>query len=257
MNIAPTLIIAASLSAQAGCGLLDLATSDRPNGAQREAIGDIFNHLADIGAVIDDPEGASDARLQATFTSDAYARLVAPDEFAATAAATAREIEAAALTDAGCVEIGEGSATWDCDVPVVAAADCAANPADCCNVAGGGSESGGSYAGAATLAGARCGAIDLDARFTLEPPAGTVEVSGTAASGDAIAGSGDYTVDMELSVERLCSDRPLPAEGEMTVTAAGTMNALVNGVPRTVSFDGSVTVEFVEEAGECGIALLK
>ncbi len=234
----PTLVVvpalAATLALTAGCELLELATAERPTNQQAEAIGDIFGHVATIGDVIGDPANASDDDVLALFDVAPYVQLVAPSDAAARVAA--RVVSRAGLTDDGCVVVEGDTATFDCAVPAVAGADCAAAPEQCCQVTGGGSKSGDTYQGSMDVTGAPCGDVSLAAEFTLSDTSGsgTVSVDGGEAN--------PFTVDLILDGITLCPNGA-PGGGTLSVTATG-------------DFDGqtvkdTVTIEFRQESGEC------
>lgn len=238
-----------SFLAGTGCGLLDgyLPPGDRPSDAQLDAVGDIFSHLGDVGDVVADPTAAPDDALVATASPVAFVGLLAPTDAGARVAA--RRVVADA-SDEGCVVVEGDTATLSCDVPV-GPASCAEAPGDCCLVTGVATQSGSDYAAELEVAGARCGALSVDAAFSLEPPAGTLAYLGAGPTGEPVAGTGDYTLDVELQIDALCPDGR-PAEGRLSVSGQGTIVDASAGAPRDVDFDGAVTIEWTEFQGECG-----
>jgi hypothetical protein len=219
----------ASLAPLTGCQLWDLATQDRPNTVQKEAIGDIFAHVGTVGSVVGDPDAADDEDLRDSFEIAPYVLLIAPDTTVATARrAGGRPL--AATSDPGCIIAGESEITFDCLVPW---------DGDVCTVTGTGRAEGMHYTAVVGASGPPCGMTDLTADFTLTGTSGTGTVTVDAAEAD------ELHIELMLNEITFCEDG-LPSGGTLVADGMGTF--------QNQPFDGTVEVEF---GPQCGLALLK
>jgi hypothetical protein len=238
----PTSLAAILLAASGlgGCALFELATDERPSGAQRDAIGDLFDQTATIATTLDDPSDATEGDLEAMLSFDHLVFLVAPDlDASRSAARVAPPAALDCITDDGA---GTMTATA-CPVTLGDGRTCIVDGELTRTAAGAGNR----YAGSAAMSGEGCPVSSLEVDVVLEGPSddptsltGTLDVS-TADGTTSFTG----TAELDLALSGDCA---VPSTGTIVVTASGTYA----GSP----FDGSVTLAFHEEP-ECGYVTIE
>lgn len=230
-------LLPASLLVLGGCGLLDAATSDKPNSRQVEGIGDAFVAMAAFGTVIDDPAGADTGDLADMHATEPYKQILDPDNTVAVEARTVTDRRP--LTD--CTTHDGNSASWNCSLTF---------NGNECNATGSGTKNGdGSYSGSSTIS---CTTAGLP----------TIRVSAANAIYDEEAGMGGGTLTVEVGhpnfggwatfavngVE-LCTEdaSPKPKAGTLVIDGQGPLD----GLP----FD-TLTIEASDDP-VCGTLLIR
>ncbi|MEO8700103.1 MAG: hypothetical protein ABI867_08670 [Kofleriaceae bacterium] len=228
MNRLACLLLVPCLGA---CSLIDAATSERPDGRQSEALGDIFVSIGSFVAVADDPAAADTGDLADMHAITAYQLILDPDGApAARASVTRQPLD-------GCTTKEANSASWNCSFTL--------NGEDCTAV-GSGTRTGETVSGSSTMT---CGALAV-----------TVTAADVQFDEAAGSGSGDLTVAVAnpalagwatVSIQSLgfCTGEAnvLPNTGRVVVDGEGPLD----GLP----FD-PLTLKFQDDPA-CGTALIE
>jgi hypothetical protein len=231
-----TLFALVTATGLAGCALLDLATQKRPNTAQSNAIGDLFDQTATIATTFDDPAAANAGDLVAMVSFDHFVFLIEPS-FAPGGAAAARMLPASALECL--VDDGEGTLTATaCAVVLEDGRACVVDGSIAREADGDGNR----YHGSASLSGEGCPASTVAVDVTLVGPSDSpTQLTGSLAvstdDGDtSFTGTADFDV---------------AGTGSCEVPSTGTIDVSVTGTYRGDAIDGGLTLVF-HDSPDCG-----
>ncbi len=241
-----------------GCDIIEAAGKDRPNSAQKTAVGDIFGQAGTFGDVFSDPTNATSSDLGQLVNFEHFAIAIDPSFRTAASALTASPMEQAPVADMtalirqvlaapppGCVE--EISANEfklvDCDVFMPNGDVCIMN-ADGVSV----DENGGTtYSGNFSIkpGDASCLLLDIAIRlFMVGPTTAPTTVSGVCVFGrkDAMG-----TVIYKGYIELL----DVAIEAPCDVPSTGSFIIAMKGLYRAIGIDRLVEITFNTEPS-CG-----